>query len=114
MSSSAVDVRMLSGIAAGAVGLEVAQLMAVPFGPAADPLSAVGSAVIDLAPGPVKEWAIRTFGTGDKLFLQVMVVVVIGAVAVGAGRWERRRVPAGSLAVIAGGVAGCAAVISRP
>ena len=114
MGSSARELRTLIGVAAAAVGLGVAELVAVAFGPPAEPLGAVGAAVIDLTPGPVKEWAIQTFGTGDKLFLQVMMVVVIGAVAAGAGRWERRRVPAGSLAVIAGGVAGCAAVISRP
>jgi hypothetical protein len=36
--------------------------------------------VVNLTPGPVKEWAIQTFGTADKLFLSVMVLVVIAAV----------------------------------
>ena len=31
---------------------------------------------LDLTPGPVKEWAIRLFGTSDKLFLTVAVVVI--------------------------------------
>ena len=65
--------RMGGGVAAAAVALGVTQLLAAPFGPAADARTAVGSAVIDLTPGPVKEWAIQTFGTADKLFLSVAV-----------------------------------------
>src|SRR5271167_3800819 len=113
MPSPARGLRMLSGIASAAVGLGVAQLLAVPFGPAADALNAVGSAVIDLTPGGVREWAIQTFGTADKLFLSVMVLAVIVAIAESAGIWERRRVPVGIFAVVVGGMAGCAAIISR-
>src|SRR5277367_830622 len=113
MFPSAREMRMLSGIAAAAVAVGVAQLLAVGFGPAAVALNAVGSAVIDLAPGPVKEWAIRTFGTADKLFLSVLVVAVIVAIAAITGMAERRRVPVGSAAIVLGGIAGCAAVISR-
>jgi DMSO/TMAO reductase YedYZ molybdopterin-dependent catalytic subunit len=105
--------RMLSGVAAAAVGLGVAQLGAVPLGPAADALNAVGSTVIDLTPGAIKEWAIQTFGTADKLFVSVAVVVVIVAIAAGAGISERRRVPLGSIAVTGGGIIGCAAIVSR-
>ena len=47
--------------------------------PSADARTAIGSAVIDLTPGPAKEWAIQTFGTNDKLFLSVMVLVVIAS-----------------------------------
>ena len=57
------------------------QLLAVFFGPEADARTAVGSAVIDLTPGPVKEWAIQTFGTADKLVLSVLVLAVIALVA---------------------------------
>jgi len=103
-----------AGIAAAAVGVGVAQLLATFFSPAADVRNSVGSAVIDLTPGPVKEWAIQTFGTADKLFLAVMVLVVIAAVAAVTARWERSRIPVGSLAILAGGAAGCAAVLARP
>ncbi|BBZ28134.1 oxidoreductase [Mycolicibacterium madagascariense] len=104
----------LPGIAAAAIAVGVGALVAVPFGPAADARSAVGSAVIDLTPGPVKEWAIQTFGTNDKLFLTVMVLVVIAVVAAVAGQWERTRVPVGSVVIALAAVAGCAAVLSRP
>jgi DMSO/TMAO reductase YedYZ molybdopterin-dependent catalytic subunit len=106
--------RMVSGTAAAATALGAAQLAAIPFGSAADALNAVGSAVIDLTPGPVKEWAIQTFGTADKLFLSVTIVVVIVALAAVAGVVEQQRVPIGSIAIVAGGAAACAAIISRP
>ncbi len=113
MSEPARDRRMLAGVAAAAVALGVTQLVAVPFGQQADARTAVGSAVIDLTPGPVKEWAIQTFGTADKLFLTVLVVGVIALIAAVTARWETRRVPVGSAAIVAAGILGCAAVLSR-
>lgn len=110
---TARESRMLAGIAAAAVALGVTQLVAVAFGPQADARTAVGSAVIDLTPGPVKEWAIQTFGTADKLVLSVLVLAVIAVIAAIAARWERRTIPVGSAAIVAAGVAGCAAVLSR-
>ncbi|MCZ8380509.1 molybdopterin-dependent oxidoreductase [Mycobacterium sp. CPCC 205372] len=104
----------LCGIAAAAVALGVAELVAVPFGPAADARTAVGSTVIDRTPGPVKEWAIATFGTADKLVLTVLVVAVILVIAAISARFESRRMPIGSLAIAAAGVLGAAAVLSRP
>jgi DMSO/TMAO reductase YedYZ molybdopterin-dependent catalytic subunit len=113
MSEPVRDKRMLAGIAAAAVALGVTQLVAVPFGPQADARTAVGSAVIDLTPGPVKEWAIQTFGTADKLFLTVLVVGVIALIAAVTARWETRRVPIGSAAIVIAGLVGCAAVLTR-
>ncbi len=105
--------RAMSGIAAAAVSVGVAQLVAAAFGPEADVRTAVGSSVIELTPGPVKEWAIQTFGTADKLVLGVLVLVVIAVIAAVAGIAERVRRPVGSAAIVAAGVAGCAAVLSR-
>src|SRR4051794_32598966 len=101
------------GVAAAAVALGVAQLVAVAFGPHADSRTAVGSAVVDLTPGPVKEWAIQSFGTSDKLALSVVVLVVIAVIAAIAGQYETRRRPVGSIAIVVAGVLGCAAVLSR-
>jgi len=114
MADASTGSRAGAGIAAAAVGLGVAQLLATFFSPAADVRTSVGTAVVNLTPGPVKEWAIQTFGTADKLFLSVMVLVVIAAVAAFTARWERSRIPLGSLAILAGGAAGCAAVLARP
>jgi DMSO/TMAO reductase YedYZ molybdopterin-dependent catalytic subunit len=113
MSAPARDARSLAGVAAAAVALGVTELLAVPFGPQADARTAVGSAVIDMTPGPVKEWAIQTFGTADKLALSVLVLAVIAVIAAVAATWETRRFPVGSAAIVVAGIAGCAAVLSR-
>jgi DMSO/TMAO reductase YedYZ molybdopterin-dependent catalytic subunit len=106
--------RMLTGVAAAAVAVGLTQLLAAPFGRGADALNAVGSAVIDLTPGPGKEWAIQTFGTADKLFLSAAMLVVIAIIAAAAGRSESRRIPVGSALFVAAGLMGCAAILSRP
>jgi DMSO/TMAO reductase YedYZ molybdopterin-dependent catalytic subunit len=103
----------LVGIAAAAVALGVSALVAVPFGQSADSRTAVGSAIIDLTPGSLKEWAIQTFGTNDKLFLTIAVLGVIAVIAAVASEWERSRIPVGSIAIAIAGLAGCAAVLSR-
>src|SRR6476469_1671968 len=105
--------RAMRGLAAAAVSVGVAQLVAAAFGPEADVRTAVGSSVIELTPGPVKEWAIQTFGTADKLVLGVLVLVVIAVIAAVTARWETRRVPVGSGAIVLAGILGCAAVLSR-
>ncbi|GAB3012565.1 molybdopterin-dependent oxidoreductase [Mycobacterium bourgelatii] len=104
---------MIAGVAAAAVALGVAQLVGIPFGARADARAAVGSVVVDLTPGPVKEWAIQTLGTMDKLFLAVAMLIVIAAIAAVAGSFETRRRPVGSVAIAAAGALGCAAVLSR-
>jgi DMSO/TMAO reductase YedYZ molybdopterin-dependent catalytic subunit len=113
MAEPARDTRMLAGIAAAAVALGVTQLVAVVFGPQSDARTAVGSAVIDLTPGPVKEWAIQNFGTADKLFLSLLVVGVIALIAAVTARWETHRLPVGSIAIVVAGFLGCLAVLSR-
>lgn len=105
--------RMGAGVAAAAVAVGVAQLAATVFSPAADVRTAVGTAVINLTPGPVKEWAIQTFGTADKLFLSVMVLVVIAVLAAVTALWEPSRM-LGSVAIAAGAGVGCVAVLARP
>lgn len=104
----------LAGLAAAAVALGVSGVVAVPFGPEADARSAVGSAVIDLTPGPVKEWAITTFGTADKLLLTVLIIVIIAVLAAVTAPWETRQRPVGSIVIGLAGVLGCVAVLSRP
>ena len=103
----------LVGVASAAVALGVTQLVAVPFGPGADSRTAVGSAVIDLTPGPVKEWAIQLFGTADKLALTIVVLGVVAVIAALTGQRETGRIPLGSIAIVLAGVAGCAAVLNR-
>ncbi|CDP81983.1 MULTISPECIES: molybdopterin-dependent oxidoreductase [Mycolicibacterium] len=113
-ASASPNVRMLGGIAAAAVSLGVAQAVAVPFPPQAEPRNAVGAAVVDLTPGPVKEFVIQALGGLDKLFLGVAVLVVIAVIAALAATYETRHRPIGSAIFVAAGLLGCAAVLSRP
>ncbi|ORV14922.1 molybdopterin-dependent oxidoreductase [Mycobacterium celatum] len=105
--------RMIAGVAAAAIALGVAQLVGIPFGAQADARAAIGSVAVDLTPGPIKEWAIQTLGSLDKLFLAVVVLVVIATIAAIAGTLETRRRPLGSAVIAAAGVLGCIAVLSR-
>src|SRR6201995_1423711 len=105
--------RMRAGAAAASVALGVAQLRGIPFGARADARAAIGSVVVDLTPGPIKEWAIQTLGSQDKLFPALVVRVVIAPIAATAGSLETRRRPLGSAAIGAAGVLGCIAVLSR-
>ncbi|CAN5503242.1 molybdopterin-dependent oxidoreductase [soil metagenome] len=113
MAAPAPGPRMMAGIAAAAVALGVTQLAAIPFGSAADARTAVGATVVDFTPGPVKEWAIQTFGTADKLFLAAAVLAVIAVIAAIAGLAESPKRPIGSVAIAVAGIAGGLAVISR-
>ena len=106
--------RMIAGVAAAAVSLGVAELVGVPFGDRAGARNAIGSAVVDLTPGPVKEWAIQTLGPLDKPFLTFSVLLAIATIAAIAGTLESRRRPLGSAMIAAAGVLGCVAVLSRP
>lgn len=105
--------RMIAGVAAATVSLGVAQLVGIPFGSRADARAAVGSMAVDLTPGPIKEWAIQTLGSLDKLFVAVVVLVVIATIAAIAGTLETQRRPLGSAMVGGAGVLGCIAVLSR-
>ncbi|CAM3502839.1 molybdopterin-dependent oxidoreductase [Nocardioides zeicaulis] len=102
------------GVLATLVGLAAAHLVAALTVPAASPVLAVGSTVIDLTPTPLKEWAIRQFGSSDKLVLVGSVVVVVLLLAALAGVLTARRPTAGLVVVVAlAGVAGVLAVL-RP
>src|SRR6202008_137055 len=95
------------------VSLGVAQLVGIPFDARADARSAIGSVVVDLTPGPIKEWAIQTLGSLDKLFVAVVLLVVIATIAAIAGTLETQRRPLGSAVIAAAGAVGCMAVLSR-
>ncbi|WP_156623840.1 molybdopterin-dependent oxidoreductase [Mycobacterium sp. 852002-40037_SCH5390672] len=104
---------MIAGIAAASVSLGLAQVVGIPFGARADARAAIGSAAVDLTPGPIKEWAIQTLGSLDKLFVAVVVLVAIATIAAIAGTLETRRRPLGSVVIGSAGVLACIAVLSR-
>lgn len=113
MAAATSNSRMVGGVAAAAVALGVAQLVGIPFGGQADARTAVGAAVVDLTPAPISELIIATLGSLDKLFLALVVLVVIATIAALAGTLETRRRPIGSVVIVAAGILGCAAVLSR-
>ena len=84
-----------AGVLAAAFGMALAHLVASLGNPAASPVYAVGSTVIDATPTPVKEWAVRHFGTADKAILIGNVLVVTLVAAAVAGILARRRLRAG-------------------
>nr|WP_031057674.1 molybdopterin-dependent oxidoreductase [Streptomyces ochraceiscleroticus] len=104
----------VSGLLAGYAALAVAELASAAVGPQAGPVVAVGGAAIDLTPAPVKEWAIRSFGTADKLVLQlgILAVLVLLALALGVLALRHRRL--GAAGVLLFGVVGAVAAVSRP
>ncbi|WP_372492234.1 molybdopterin-dependent oxidoreductase [Micromonospora cabrerizensis] len=105
---------LVVGVLSAGVALGVAHLVAALVNPAADPVLAVGSTAIDLAPQPVKAFAIRTFGANDKIALLtgVYALLALAAVLLGAAALRRRRYGLAGLAAFAS--LGVAAVLSRP
>ena len=102
------------GVLATLVGIGLAHLTAALTDPAASPVLAVGSTVIDLTPTPMKEWAIRTFGSADKAVLVGSVLTGALALAALAGVAARRRLVVGAGVLVAlVGVAALAA-LRRP
>ncbi|WP_435971449.1 molybdopterin-dependent oxidoreductase [Streptomyces sp. Qhu_M48] len=104
----------LAGLVSGYVALAAAELVSAWVRPESGPLTAVGGAAIDRTPAAVKDWAIRNFGTNDKLVLRAGILVVIALLAMALGvlslRW--RRIAAAGVALF--GVVGAAAALERP
>jgi DMSO/TMAO reductase YedYZ molybdopterin-dependent catalytic subunit len=102
------------GLLATLVGMATGHLVASLTKPASSPVLAVGSEVIDLTPTPMKEWAIRQFGSNDKPILIGSVLLGVLVLAAVAGVLTRRRFAVGAaILVLLVGVA-AAAALSRP
>ncbi|HEX8781405.1 MAG TPA: oxidoreductase, partial [Nocardioides sp.] len=102
------------GVLATLAGLGVAHLAAALTVPAASPVLAVGSTVIDLTPTPVKEWAVATFGTADKPILVGSVFLVVLLLAAVAGIVGARRIRPGVAVLVALAAVAAAAALLRP
>ncbi|RFU85520.1 molybdopterin oxidoreductase [Streptomyces triticagri] len=104
----------VAGLVSGCAALAVAELAAVAVRPEASPLTAVGGAVVDRTPTPVKDWAIREFGTDDKLVLRLGLLAALGLFAAVLGALAVRRRGDASLGVLAFGLLGAVAATGRP
>ncbi|MGQ4489253.1 molybdopterin-dependent oxidoreductase [Streptomyces sp. SAS_281] len=104
----------LGGVIAGFCALAVAELVAALVRPEAGPVTAVGGAVIDRTPPALKDFAVRNFGTNDKLVLELGILAVLALFAVAVGLLTLRHRLAGSAAVLVFGAVGAVAAIGRP
>ena len=103
----------LSGVVAAATALCVGLLVAA-IGELESPLNAVGSEFIDHTPAWLKDWAIRQFGTNDKVALKVGMVLTVGLLSLVVGSLARRRRCVGPAAIGGFGVVGAFVAAGRP
>jgi hypothetical protein len=104
----------VAGLLTTGLALGVAELVAGFRKGAESPIVAVGGEVIDAVPAPVKDFAIATFGTNDKVALIVGILVLLAVFGAVVGIIAVRRLSAGIAAIAVFGVVGAAAALSRP
>jgi DMSO/TMAO reductase YedYZ molybdopterin-dependent catalytic subunit len=102
------------GLLTAGVALAAAQLAAAFVGEIASPLVAVGEAAIDATPPWLRDFAIREFGSKDKLVLLIGIGVVLGLFAVVMGVLALRRKWVAFAGLAGFGVIGVLAAVSRP
>jgi DMSO/TMAO reductase YedYZ molybdopterin-dependent catalytic subunit len=102
------------GVVAAAVALAVAELIAPFTGARSAPLVAVGGVVIDAVPGPVKNFAVATFGTHDKTALLTGTTILLVLFAAGVGALAVRDLRLGLAGIGLFGLIGLAAAASLP
>ncbi len=105
----------LLGLVATGAGLAAAELVVGLFERTASPVVPVGQVFIDWVPPSLKEWAIDTFGTNDKVVLVLGALVVLFGIGIGVGVLAMRgaRTAAVALTCVTG-VIGAWAVLTRP
>lgn len=103
----------VAGVLAGGAALGAGQLATAAIRPVASPVVAIGTALIDAAPEPVRAFAIRNFGVDDKTVLVSSVLAMFAVVAAAAGVLALRRALAGAIAVLVLASAGVVAAGSN-
>ena len=103
----------LAGVAAAAVVLSVAELVGAFFTARATPVIALGSTFIDFTPSWMKDFAIATFGTNDKLALFAGMAVTILLLACVLGIVAYRKWALGVAGVLLMGAVIVASVVTR-
>jgi hypothetical protein len=102
------------GILSGAVALAIAHLVAGVLDGASSPVLAVGGVVVDVTPEWLKSFAIRTFGTADKLVLLGGIGVVLALTAVLLGIASVRRPILAISGLLSLAFIGAVAAVTRP
>ena len=103
----------LAGVAAAAVVLSVAELIGAFFTARATPVIALGSTFIDFTPPWLKDFAIATFGTGDKAALFAGMGLTIALLACVLGVVAYRNWTLGVAGVLLMGAVIVASVVTR-
>jgi DMSO/TMAO reductase YedYZ molybdopterin-dependent catalytic subunit len=114
ISRLSVPVAALVGLLSVVAGLAVGHLVGGFISPSSSPFLAVGGTAIDLTPLWLKDFAVRTFGSYDKVVLLSGMAVVIGLVGVAAGVLSQRSRTPGLVLLVALGVVATVAVLTRP
>jgi len=105
---------LAAGLLSGAVGVCVGFLVSGVTGPVGSPVVATGQLMIDVSPPAVKDFAIRHFGSNDKMVLQIGVLIVLALFSAAIGVLARRRLVYGLAGVGVFGAVGLIAALTRP
>ena len=104
----------LVGVVATLVALGLSELIAAFLPGATSLVAAIGQVVIDLQPPGAKDVVVALFGTNDKLALEIVVVLAAVAIGAGLGILGRTRFNVAALGFAAFGVAGFLAALGQP
>ncbi|AZG47262.1 molybdopterin-dependent oxidoreductase [Gordonia insulae] len=105
---------VFSGFVAVGAGVAAGELVALPISRFASPYQAVAAFLVDHSPAFAREWAIETFGTGDKQALMIGMSAIIVLLAALAGLVQVWRPPLGLVVVAAFAGLGVLAAATRP
>lgn len=105
--------RILTGIVSALAAVGVGHGVAALINPNASPIIAIGSTLIDAAPTPAKEFAVKQFGSYDKpiLISSIAVVLLIFAGMLGFIAWRRQLIALAGISLL--GIAGVVASVFR-
>ena len=103
-----------AGILSALAGTAAGHLVAALLVPASSPVLAVGTAVINLTPTPLKVWAVRELGSADKPVLIGSVLAGTLLLAGVAGVLARRRFVVGAVLLVALVAAAGASALVQP
>jgi hypothetical protein len=101
-------------VLAAAVAIGAAQLAAGLTVPQSSPVLAVGQTAIDITPLPVKNFAISTFGSHDKIALLGGILVILALYAAWVGTLAMRRLSSGMWGLGLFALIGLYAALNRP
>ena len=103
----------VAGVVSLVAGLGAAQLVAGLWANGRNPVIGVAEWIIDHVPAGVREWAIRTFSTNDKLVLVIGTLVILVVLAAWLGRLAEHRLGAALVGIGVIGLVGALATLDH-